>query len=55
MDADRFLRLLHINEELMEIRQGNSAVASKLNPLIDELTRLLGEMRVENSQWLNPE
>jgi hypothetical protein len=55
MDADRFLRLLHINEELIEICQCDSAFASKLNPLIDDLARLLGEMRVENSQWLTPE
>ncbi len=55
MDADTFLRLLHINEELMEIRQRNSAVASNLNPLIDDLTRLLGEMSLENGHWLNPE
>jgi hypothetical protein len=55
MDADKFLRLLHINEELREICQHNSSVASNLNPVIDDLTCLLGEMSLENSHWLNPE
>ena len=60
MDADRFLLLLHIDEELIEISQWlndhhNRAVALRLNPLIDGLTRLIREMKVEKDSWANLE
>jgi hypothetical protein len=58
MNDDKLLRLLHINEELIEICQWlnenqNNIVASKIIPVSDELTRLVLELRVEKS-WENP-
>ena len=48
MDDEKFLRLLHIEEELILIshwvqENRDEEIAAKLNPLIDDLTRLLGE------------
>jgi hypothetical protein len=58
MKDDKLLRLLHINEELIEICQWlnenqNNILASKIIPISDELTRLVLDLRVEKS-WENP-
>jgi hypothetical protein len=60
MNAETFLRLLHIDEELIQIshwlaENRNKEIASRLNPLIDDLTRLIGEMKAETSDWLKTE
>jgi hypothetical protein len=55
MDADKFLRLLHINDELIAMRENNSALASNLTTLIDDLTQVLSEMRVERGNSLDLE
>jgi len=52
MDDDKFLRLLHINEELMNICQWlnetqNNVLASKIFPVSQELMRLVLELSVE--------
>ena len=54
MKDDKLLRLLHINEELIELCQSlnenqNSTLASQIVPITDELTRLVLEMSLENS------
>ena len=60
MNAETFLRLLHIDEELIQIshwlaENRNKEIAARLNPLIDDLTRLIGEMKAETSDWLKTE
>jgi hypothetical protein len=55
VDADKFLRLLHINDELIAIREHNNVLASNLTALIDDLTQLLSELRLEKKDWLNLE
>ena len=52
MDHHKFLRLLHINQELIEIchwlnENQNTALASRLIPLSEELTNLVHEMSME--------
>jgi hypothetical protein len=52
MDNDKFLRLLKINEELMEIcdwlnEQRDIATASRLIPITDDLTHLVAEFSVK--------
>jgi hypothetical protein len=52
MDNGKFLRLLHINQELIEIchwlnENQNTTLASRLIPLSDELTNLVHEMSME--------
>jgi len=54
MNDERLLRLLHINEELIEICQWlnenkNSELASHFVPITDELTRLIFEISMEKS------
>jgi hypothetical protein len=51
MDDDKFLRLLHINEELMNICQWLSEnhddkLASRIIPITDDLTHLITELSV---------
>lgn len=52
MDNNKFLPLLNINWELIEIckwlrENPNTALQSKIVPLTDELTRLVLELSVE--------
>jgi hypothetical protein len=52
MDDDKFLRLLQINGEIIEICQWlnenqNNILASKIIPISQELTRLVLELSVE--------
>jgi hypothetical protein len=51
MDDGKFLRLLHINEELIEIcrwlnESHNAELLSRINPLTDDLTELIAELSV---------
>ena len=60
MDAEKFLRLLHIDEELIQIshwlnENRNREIAARLNPLIDDLTNLIREMKVDKVDWGNME
>lgn len=52
MDAEKLLRLLHIDEELIEICQWLNErheidTASRLIPVADHLTRLVAEVSTE--------
>ena len=52
MDNDKFLRLLKINEELMEVcdwlnERSDTTTASRLIPITDDLTRLVAELSIE--------
>jgi hypothetical protein len=52
MDKDRFLRLLKINEELMDVcdwlnQRSDPTTASRLIPITDDLTRLVAELSME--------
>jgi len=51
MDDGKFLRLLHINEELIEICQWlnenqSGELRSRIIPLTDDLTQLIAELSV---------
>jgi hypothetical protein len=52
MDNDKFLRLLKINEELMEVcdwlsEQRDTTTASRLISITDDLTPLVAEISME--------
>jgi hypothetical protein len=52
MDDMKFMQLLNINSELIDIcrwlrESENTAVESKIIPVIDELTRLVLELSVD--------
>jgi hypothetical protein len=51
LDDEKVLRLLHIDEELMEIcqwlsKQRQTEIVARLIPLADDLTHLLDELRL---------
>ena len=53
LDDEKVLRLLHIDEELVDICQWlreerETELIARLIPLTDELTRLLDELGLEN-------
>ena len=52
MDNDKFLWLLKINEELMDVcdclnERQETKIASRLIPITDDLTRLVAEISME--------
>ena len=54
LDDEKILRLLHIDEELLNIcqwlsQQRETAIVARLIPLTDELTRLLDELGLEKA------
>lgn len=54
LDDEKILRLLHIDEELLNIcqwlsQQRETAIVARLIPLTDDLTRLLDELGLEKA------
>jgi hypothetical protein len=54
LDDEKILRLLHIDEELLNIcqwlsQQRETAIVARLIPLTNELTRLLDELGLEKA------
>ena len=54
LDDEKILRLLHIDEELLNIcqwlsQQRETAIVARLIPLTDDLTQLLDELGLEKA------